>query len=108
MKEQKKTPRRTISEILTRYKMFPHFREIYVEGSTDVKVFQAFLREFGFNDVVVYSIDVIDVPINESLFLDHLPGDGGCKERVVTLAFELEKACKGICKQAICIADAGL
>ena len=102
-------PRRTIGDLKARYEMKPHFRDVYVEGPTDVRIFRRFLSEFGLSrDVAVYPIETVDVPILKLDLIDSDSdeGDGGNKARVVSLALALTENGEKDCDQVTCIADA--
>jgi hypothetical protein len=102
-------PRRTIPELLTRYRYKPHFRDVFVEGPSDVRVFRQFLSQFNLNkDVVIYPIETVEVPRGKVMLTDSdsEEGDGGNKVRVVALALALTRGGTSDCDQASCIADA--
>ena len=94
--EQKK-----IDEILTLYEL-ESVKDIYVEGNFDKDVFEWFLRSNGRNDISVYSIDSVEIPV-EKLEQYNLPIPSN-RSKVIALSCELAKA-KNLESTILCIAD---
>jgi hypothetical protein len=92
---------RTITELVERYRRYPEFADVYVEGSTDRLVFTWFLRAVGLTHVQVYEIGTVEVP-DESCKEHGV--DVGNRGRVLVLASYLEKNL-GTRLQVACIAD---
>lgn len=76
---------RTLKELRTLYELKPSMRDIYVEGSSDVKVIRAFLREKGVDSSIqVYAVDDrANVPRVE---VEEIHPEVNARGRVVTLA----------------------
>lgn len=94
---------RTIDELVARYTFAPDLAQldVYVEGSFDVALLRAFLRELDSNEIVPYEIDAIDIP---AALLEKLGLTSGKRQKVVALASELalQKVGNGV---AFLIAD---
>jgi hypothetical protein len=74
-------PRRQASELVTRYKLEPSLRYIYVEGLSDKRIFTKVFDHTG-DRRAVYEIDTVDVTneMLESVFLTR-----GNKQEVIAL-----------------------
>jgi hypothetical protein len=97
-----KVERRTISELLARYRLEPSLRDVYVEGSFDRDIFSAFLSQAD-GDLKFYEIETVD--ISADTLKKHQLTDGN-KQRVVALARELSVV-DGNCRY-VCVADKDL
>jgi hypothetical protein len=95
--------RRTIPEIVAKYKLNPRVRDVYVEGAFDRKVLRWFFDEIRATDVGVFEITLIDIP--SSLLRRHGLGEGE-RSRVIALGRELARLNEGTGTQAICVVDA--
>jgi hypothetical protein len=78
--------RRTIEELIARYKLEPSLRDLFVEGTRDYFLVEWFCRYNDFANVVIYSITTVNVP-SELLKQHSLYGNKG---RVVALCKELD------------------
>jgi hypothetical protein len=80
--------RKSIEELIARYTVAPELAEldVYVEGSFDVDLVKAFLREARIKDIVPYAINTIDVP---DTLLTELGLTSGNRQRVIALATKL-------------------
>ena len=94
-------PRRTVSELLFLHQMERSLKDIFVEGDYDVAIVLQFLRGIGYEDVVVRSIDCIEID-DVGLRLDGR--DVGNRERVIYLAEQVSNHLE-IEGQILCIAD---
>jgi hypothetical protein len=95
--------RRKISELIARYRLHPNLKEIYVEGTFDKKLLEWFLRESGRNEVTVYEIDTVDVPLPH----ERSDGEDGARGRVLSLVRALEVAlpARSLCMLGVVDAD---
>jgi hypothetical protein len=96
--------KKRIPELITQYKLHPELQDIFVEGSWDKRLVEWVLGRAGITDFVVYDID--SVFITPDLLARHGfdRGQDGKKERVVTLAYELQDHVTDS-SQVSCIAD---
>jgi hypothetical protein len=96
-----KETRRTLEELVMRYRLHPHLCDIYVEGESDRRLVQWFLRTNN-RAAVAYGISGIDVPaqavLDKGLHDSH-------RGRVIFLAQYLEETL-GSQVRITCIADA--
>jgi len=90
-----------IGELLTLYAL-ENVKDIYVEGALDKDVYEWFLRSNGRNDVSVYSIEVVEIPV-ERLEQYNLPYPSN-RSKIIALSCELAGA-KNIESTVLCIAD---
>ena len=95
--------RRTLDELVSRYKLEPSLCDIYVEGKTDKLFLEWFLNDRGIKDFAVYDIDTIDLP-TEILLNDFQLKDNK-RSRVIALALYLQKQMSVVHSHVICIAD---
>lgn len=91
-----------IEEILLAHALEPEIVDIFVEGSTDVPIFEEFIEKVSSGCAVVFHIDVVDV---DKTTLERFALDGGNKGRVIALALSLEEANPAIGETVVCIAD---
>ena len=96
--------KKRISELITQYERHPEFRDIYVEGSWDKSLVEWVLKTAGITDFVVYDIDTVFITAEMLAKYDFHEGQDGKKERVVTLAYELQDHVQDP-NQVNCIAD---
>jgi len=96
--------RKKVSELITQYKLHPEFRDIYVEGSWDKNHIDWFLKASGITDVIIYDIDGVFIPPEMLAKHGFTEAQDGKKERVVTLAYELQEHIQ-VDGQVTCIAD---
>ena len=94
-------PRRTIQELLYLYEIEHSIKDIFVEGEYDCTLISQFLVELGKRDVVVRTIDCIDVDSNE---IRRDGRDVGNRERVIFLAKEASRR-REAAGRILCIAD---
>ena len=94
--------RRTIPELATRYQLEPTLRDVYVEGNFDKNVITWYLRRAGRHNMRVFEVDFVEVP--PALVAARGLTDGN-RQRVLTLAYELELAIGEGSRQATCIFD---
>lgn len=96
------TLRRTIDELVARYMLEPQLRDLYVEGSTDKRLFEWFLKQFGCESVAIFEISFVDIP---DALTNRLDLQSRNRDRVVALAVELERALPREVPCLLCIAD---
>jgi len=94
--------RRTIEELIARYCLEPELRDLYVEGPSDKKLFEWFLKRAGCKAIMVFEIDSID--IKESL-IKELNLQSGNRDRVIALAIEFERCLQKDAQFLLCVAD---
>ncbi len=94
--------KRTINEITTIYSFEPDIKDIYVEGTIDKHFIDWYLHRKGLNDITVYPIDLIDIPI-EILNAHELPTNS-YRSQVIAFSIELSKRTFSHC-QVMCIID---
>ena len=80
--------RKTIPELSALYRLHPEFRDIYVEGDADRRLFAEVARRLGARNTSVYKIDSVLIPA--SLAIQHGRADNN-RARVVALAVELSR-----------------
>lgn len=97
-------PRKEISEIVQRLTREPSIREMYVEGIFDRDFYKSALRAFGINDVQVYAIDSVNVPID---ILKKYNLTDGSRQRVQGAALQMGNATE-IHNQIFFLIDADL
>jgi hypothetical protein len=95
-------PQKQIQELISRYRLEPEIRDVFVEGRSDAVVIERFLRVHNFRDVAVYQISTVEIPARALLESGQPDGMRG---RVVFLAFELAKILPVDSKAVTCIAD---
>lgn len=78
--------RKKLAELVSRYKLHPTFRDIYVEGPFDKHLLKWVLRELGKSDVAIYDINTIEVSNSADS-----PEEGGARGRVLSLVRDLER-----------------
>ncbi len=97
-------PRRTIDELVIRYKLEPELRDVYVEGDFDRSLIEWFIDGINSAGVKVYKIETVEVP---SEIVDAVTRREGNKGRVIALAKEIESR-TGIDLNILCIVDSDL
>lgn len=99
-------PQRSLEELVTLYELEPDVRDIYVEGTVDVRIVRALLDEYGARGVSVYDIDAVAIPVDMVTALGfELPNK---RAEVIALATALApKIPQGSC-QLTCVADRDL
>ena len=95
-------PRRTISELIARYRFEPSLRDLYVEGHRDKTVYGWYTNARGYRKVSVFKIDSIHVP---KRLVESYGFPGGNRSRIIVLALELDKNFAPKLKRVRCIAD---
>ena len=93
--------RRTLDDLINRYRYHPEFRDVYVEGEWDKRIVDWLLRCSGVRGIAIYDINSINVPTD---ILTRHGLRAGNKERVVALAHELENRIADP-RQVTCIID---
>ncbi len=96
-------PRRTLEEVLVRYRLEPHLKDVFVEGPFDCEVLGAALPMELRDSISFYCIDSVDLP-RELLLGDGL--SSGNKQRVLYLARRLAAAAGS--SNVRCVADRDL
>lgn len=94
---------RTIEELAVLYDLEPEAHDIFVEGATDQRVIDHFLRRTGIEGVTVYEIASVEIPFH--VFKDlGLPDNN--RSRILVLANRLnESSSLDLSKRVACIAD---
>ena len=95
-------PRRTISELITRYELEPDLRDIFVEGPRDRRFYSWYFRRCGYKDSEVLEIDLVEIT-RETLEAYGL--GSGNRARVIALALELDSRFTSVLRFVRCIAD---
>ena len=95
-------PRRSIDDLLARYRLEPRLRDLYVEGVADRALYSWYLDGIGISSVAVYPIEAVDV---NSVALCLHGFDGGHRNRVLALALELDRGFSDVLSGVRCIAD---
>jgi hypothetical protein len=95
--------RRTVQELVMRYKLEPHLHDVYVEGVFDSDVFTSALSTANTHDFTFYPIDTVTIT-QEDLKKYNLTD--GNKQRVIALASEL--ACVVRSANYLCLVDRDL
>lgn len=96
--------RRTIAELLARYEFEPSLRDVYVEGSFDLRFLRWFFGQIEEPDIKVYSIDAVEIP---SSTVESRGVSDGARGRVFTLSLELHE--NGVAEtQVACVIDTDL
>lgn len=95
--------RRTVNELITRYSFHPELRDLYVEGSSDLRVHSWFLSNLTDSRVVVYEINSVDITGNALTSFG--AGEGGNKGRLVALASMMETVSDIETTEFICLVD---
>jgi hypothetical protein len=104
MAAKRNDDRKQVAELITQYKLHPELRDIYVEGSWDKGLVEWVVRTAGITEFVVYDVDTVFIPSEVLAKHGFNEGQHGKKERVVTLAFELQDHVKNE-SQVSCLAD---
>lgn len=91
--------RRTLRELMARYRLEPTLREAFVEGSHDASILQWVLSDSARN-LAITPVEVVDVPYE--LLAQYGLSDGN-RGRVLALGLELDK--HGQAGLARCVAD---
>lgn len=94
--------RKTISELLARYRFEPSIRDLFVEGRSDAAVVKRFLRNLNLEHVVVYEVSTVEIS-PETVLASGQPD--GVRGRIMCLALEFGKRLSQESKGATCVAD---
>jgi hypothetical protein len=94
--------RRTIPELVAKYRLNPAIREVYVEGEFDRRVIRWYLNSKHLRDVAVVRVEMVEVPAE--VLAQHGLSDGQ-KSRVVGLGMVLSGMCGAGMAQATCVID---
>lgn len=105
MGKKRQERRRSLHELVSRYKLEPELCDIYVEGESDRAFIRLFLEEKGLNNFVVYDVDTVDIPVEKIQTLDL--NLNSKRSFVITLAnhLELELAALLDTLRVTCICD---
>lgn len=79
-------PKRTIKELIARYRLEPHLSDVFVEGVFDKKIIDYWCKKNDEKKIKVYTIDSVDV---SSDILNSYNLTNGNKQRLIALANEL-------------------
>ena len=98
----KEPPRRTIEDLIARYQLEPHLRDLFVEGPSDQAIYDWYLKNIGCPGITIFDIDSIDI---DSDILQSYSLPIGSRSRVIALALLLGDSLdpRGPCVR--CIAD---
>lgn len=96
------TYKRTLSETISYYKKNKNFRDLYVEGSVDKNILTNVLDHLGCKNIVVKNIDIINITDTD---LVKYKFSSGNKNRLLTLALELELSIISYSGSLYCLAD---
>ena len=102
MMRQSAIPRRTMQELIVRYRLEPTLRDLYVEGHQDRKLFDWYLRDRGHSNVSVFEIGQIQVSHD---LLEAFGLHGGNRDRVLALALTFDEAFPATLPSVRCVAD---
>jgi hypothetical protein len=94
--------RKTIAELLARYRLEPSIRDLFVEGQSDAAVLKRFLRNLRLEDVVVYEISTVEIP-PETVLASGQPD--GARGRIIHLALEFGKHFAQGSRAVTCVGD---
>ena len=95
-------PRRTIQELIVRYRLEPDLRDLYVEGSQDKRIYDWYFKETTNGNVSVFKIESVEVGQET---LDSYCLRGGNRNRIIALALELDRQFPKILPHVRCLAD---
>jgi hypothetical protein len=93
------TYRRSISELVARYRFHPEFRDLFVEGDRDVSVFDWFLSRIPTSRAAVYPINAIEV--TRTIRQEMGVTEGGNKGRAIALALKLDRELPPECRSVL-------
>ncbi|USR63500.1 hypothetical protein NFC79_12180 [Providencia stuartii] len=79
-------PKRTIPELIARYRLEPELSDVYVEGIFDKKIIDYWCKKNNNKKIKVYTIDSVDVPSDILISYELTSGN---KQRVIALAKKL-------------------
>ncbi len=94
-------PRRTMEELVARYRLEPSMRDLFVEGRFDARAFRRFARDQEL-DISIYEIDSVECTAAELAQLN-LPDN--TRSRVIWLAVKLSQFLGHESPAVRCIAD---
>ena len=94
--------RRTLAELIARYKLEPSLRDVYVEGPRDVQMVRWWSSENGLFAAAVYEIDTVAIPLDLLQRLGFSQNRRGC---VLAVGYALEQALGAEAKQPTCVVD---
>lgn len=93
--------RRTIKELIARYRLEPSIREVFVEGTSDASLLRWVLADDG-RRISITPIDMVDVPYDLLTRYDLSDGNRG---RTLALGLELDASTHSNASSVRCIAD---
>jgi hypothetical protein len=97
----------SIEALIARFELHPEFKEVYVEGDSDIGLYQLFLEEGERDDVVVYPISAVTISqeIRDNFAFPNM-NDRSRRTDVILLALLLEQRIPSAANHISCIADA--
>ena len=101
-KSKQGLPRRTISELVTRYRLEPDLRDLFVEGPRDREIYGWYLETSGCKLLTAFTIESVEISTD---LLDSYGLASGNRNRVVALALELDKNFSPALRHVRCVAD---
>jgi hypothetical protein len=94
--------RRSIDELIARYTLAPELRDVYVEGSSDKKLYEWFLKQFGCKSVSIFEIDSVNI---DNGLITKFGLQSGNRSEVVALSLEFDRSLPHDVRYLLCIAD---
>lgn len=102
IKSMENGDRKTVAELIAQYELEPTLRDLYVEGPSDKRLFEWFLKQFGCTPSSVFEISDINV---DQKSLEKFGLQSGNRDRVIALSLEFEKMLQKDAPYLLCIAD---
>ena len=102
MNDSGRIPRRTVEEIIARYRLEPNLQDLYVEGIGDKNLYGWYLKNTGRNEVLPMEIGSVDI---RRELLESYGLSGGNRNRVIALSLELDRHFPETLSHVRCIAD---
>lgn len=94
-------PQRRLSDLCAYYKLVPGAKDVYVEGVTDQRIWNAEFADAGLMDVVAYPVSAIDIDTADRTQIPH-----SCKDRLLLVAEYLAQCNPTVESQVVCLVDA--
>jgi Protein of unknown function (DUF4435) len=95
--------RRSVEELVTRYRFQPEMRDLFVEGPRDVSVFRWFFSRLPGCKAVVYDINTVEVTAATCESVGIV--GGGNRGRIISLAKFLDQQLLPQCRSVLCCID---
>ena len=95
-------PRHRISELVTKYRLEPSIRDLFVEGPGDQNIYSWYLETSGCKLLKVSTIEWVE--ISKDILISHGLASGN-RDRVIALALELDSQFSHVLGYVRCIAD---